>query len=225
MAERLILCSLCGAKNRILPNGIGQPKCGSCGKELVVPSYQLGRPKLFKKPLTWLVIAGIVFGGYLWLQEQKSSRLRTTGDSYTDTLYTPKSAKPSFDVPSVPASHGVLQWPSTPGVSPLGIKTQYGNDYYVKLVDMGGRTIMTMYIEGGRYFEGKVPLGTFEMRYASGKTWYGTKYYFGPETVYAKADKLLNFTSNSSGYSGYTVELILQRDGNLRTSPISRVAF
>lgn len=222
MAERLILCSLCGAKNRILPSGVGQPKCGSCGKELAVPGYQ---PRLFKKSLTWLVIAGIALGGYLWLQEQKSTRLRTTGHSHTDTLHTPKSTKPFFNVPSVPASHGVLQWPSTPGVAPLGIKTEYGNDYYVKLVDMGGRTIMTMYIEGGRYFEGKVPLGTFEMRYAAGKTWYGTKYHFGPETVYAKADKQLKFTSNSSGYSGYTVELILQRDGNLSTSPMSRVAF
>lgn len=225
MAERLILCSLCGAKNRILPSGVGQPKCGSCGKELAVPDYQLGRPKLFKRPLTWLAIVGIAFGGYLWLQDQNGGRLRTTSDSSTDTLHTTKSAKPSFNIPSVPASHGVLQWPSTAGVAPLGVKTQYGNDYYVKLVDMGGRTIMTMYIEGGRDFECKVPLGTFEMRYAAGKTWYGTKYHFGPETVYAKADKLLNFTSNSSGYSGYTVELILQRDGNLSTSRLSHDAF
>jgi hypothetical protein len=29
---------------------------------------------------------------------------------------------------------------------------------------MAERTVMTMYVEGGRYFETMVPLGTYEMR-------------------------------------------------------------
>ena len=33
----------------------------------------------------------------------------------------------------------------------------------------------------------KVPLGTFEIRYASGKQWYGYNYLFGDDTSYSKA--------------------------------------
>ncbi len=63
------------------------------------------------------------------------------------------------------------------------------------------------------------------MRYATGKTWYGTKHLFGPETAYAKADEPFDFTFNGYQYSGYTVELILQTGGNLRTSSISAANF
>jgi hypothetical protein len=90
---------------------------------------------------------------------------------------------------------------------------------------MAGRTVMTMYVEGGRYFETEVPLGSYEMRYASGKTWYGTTHLFGPETSYAKADRPFDFSFDGSQYSGYTVELIMQSSGNLRTIPLSPNSF
>jgi hypothetical protein len=65
MAERLILCSGCGAKNRIAPGKPGQPKCGSCGKQLTVPGYTGTGSRLFKRPLAWLVAIGIVFASLM----------------------------------------------------------------------------------------------------------------------------------------------------------------
>ena len=228
MAERLILCSGCGAKNRISPSGSGQPKCGACGKALAVPGYSQGGLRLFKKPLTWLVVGGLVLGGYLWIEESNDSGSRTTSNAPTgssESSKPPKPAKPVFNATPVQASAGVMQWPSSQGVAPLEIKTSYGNDYYVKLVDIAGRTVITMYVEGGRHFETKVPLGNYEMRYASGKVWYGTKHLFGPETSYAKVDRRFDFKVDGNRISGYTIELILQIGGNLSTSRLSPASF
>lgn len=84
---------------------------------------------------------------------------------------------------------------------------------------------MTAYIVGGQYFETKMPLGTYEIRYASGDVWYGEKHLFGPSTSYAKADELFNFRYERGGYAGYTIELIMQAHGNLRTQSIGPAAF
>jgi hypothetical protein len=46
------------------------------------------------------------------------------------------------------------------------------------------------------------------------------EYLFGTETTYSKADSTFDFTFDGYQYSGYTVELIMQRNGNLRTSGI-----
>jgi hypothetical protein len=124
MAERLILCSGCGAKNRISPDKYGQPKCGSCGKLLAIPGYPKGGRGFSSKPLTWLAVGGLVLGGYFWMEERKGT--------------SSKHSEPVFNAAPVHASAGILQWPSNSGVAPLGIQTRPGNDYYVKLVDMAG---------------------------------------------------------------------------------------
>ncbi len=84
---------------------------------------------------------------------------------------------------------------------------------------------MSFYVRGGQEFETKAPLGIYELRYASGETWYGTQHLFGPDTIYSKADSTFNFTATGTGYNGYTVELILQTSGNLRTSRMSPGEF
>jgi HPt (histidine-containing phosphotransfer) domain-containing protein len=179
MVDRLILCSGCGAKNRIAPEKSGQPKCGGCGKPLTVPkNFKIGF-ELFKKPMTWLVVAGIIFGGYQLIQQGNKSTVHPASSSYAKKIH--QSGKPVFNQIPVPVSSGVLQRPTNPIVAPLGIKTSKGSNYYVKLINMAGQTVRTMFVVGGNYFETKVPLGIYEMRYASGTTWYGTRHLFGPD--------------------------------------------
>lgn len=126
----------------------------------------------------------------------------------------------------VPVSPGVMQEPFGKKVAPLGIRTSHGSNYFVKLVQPStGQTVMSMYVVGGRYFETEVPLGVYEMRYASGEHWYGPEKLFGPDTVYAKADSLFNFRSDGQQYLGYTVELIQQVNGNLGTSRLQPAQF
>lgn len=120
---------------------------------------------------------------------------------------------------------GLLRRPIERGVAPLLIKTKPGLNYFVKLVAPPDRIVMTMFIRGGEYFETKVPLGTFEIRYAAGKTWYGEDCRFGKQTAYSKADRPFQFEVVDQGYSGYTVELIMQTSGNLPVSAISPDQF
>lgn len=111
-------------------------------------------------------------------------------------------------------------------VAPFSIVTPYGMDYYIKLENVDTqKTIMTAYIRGGDIFDTKVPVGNYILKYASGKQWYGTKSYFGDDTTFSKANEIFSFKRTYDGYEGYTVELVLQRNGNLHTSGISRDNF
>ncbi|MXX87050.1 MAG: hypothetical protein F4Y71_11380 [Acidobacteria bacterium] len=111
-----------------------------------------------------------------------------------------------------------------------------GSNYYVKLEDETGRTVVTAYMTGGRDLTTNVPVGEFTMKYAVGQTWYGTEHLFGPgeRTRTFEADDIFEFEETHSetwdgrteiSYSVVTVELILQAAGNLETRPIPREAF
>ena len=107
------------------------------------------------------------------------------------------------------------------GVAPLKIKTSATgeNHYLVKIVDIvNNNTIGSYFIRSGESIDIKVPLGTYEIKYATGVKWYGMNYLFGPDTIYSKADSTFNFVFNGYEYSGYTIELIMQTNGNLRTT-------
>jgi hypothetical protein len=77
--------------------------------------------------------------------------------------------------------------------------------------------------------ETKVPLGRFILKYATGDAWCGENDLFGNQTQFNKANADLRFARQEfyDGYTliGHTVELILQINGNLKTSRISRQTF
>ena len=105
------------------------------------------------------------------------------------------------------------------GVAPLKITTSGagGDNYFVKLVNLGTQQDLAGYfIRSGDTLDIQVPIGTYEMKYATGKIWYGPAYLFGPETAYSKAESPFTFELDR----GYTVELIMQQNGNLRTAGI-----
>lgn len=109
------------------------------------------------------------------------------------------------------------------GVAPLNIKTSSTGayHYFVKIVGAENKKELGSYfIRSGETLNIQVPLGSYEIKYATGKRWYGTTYLFGPETSYSKADSIFTFSFDGGQYSGYTVELIMQQNGNLRTSGI-----
>ena len=110
--------------------------------------------------------------------------------------------------------------------APLEIRTPAGEDYFIRLVPLNSKTpVMEAYIRGGSSLRVNVPLGTYTLKYATGDTWYGPALLFGKDTLYSKADADLDFRETREGYSGYTVELIKQRHGNLHTSSLSAGDF
>lgn len=124
--------------------------------------------------------------------------------------------------------HGGVSWQDNVGekLAPLSFKTNPGTNYLVKMVNLQtGFETGYFYIQGGMPFKTDVPLGKYEIRYASGKNWCNSTVYFGPETVFSKADQPFEFTFENGQYMGYEVELILQARGNLNTPTIDRSAF
>jgi hypothetical protein len=133
----------------------------------------------------------------------------------------------AFGAPPVVISTGVIRIrPGQEWIAPLEVRTSSGNDYFIKLFNVADeQEELAMYVEGGRTFTTNVPLGTYELRYAAGNVWYGERHRFGPDTAYYEADKQFTFYRQGSSVNGYTIELILQMDGNLRTRRIGPARF
>ena len=127
----------------------------------------------------------------------------------------------------LPKNGWIVNYHSGDPIAPLRIITRdsYQN-YFAKIEDYyTGQSILTVFVRGGESIDIEVPLGTYKLKYAVGKTWYGPDYLFGPETSYSKADEKFLFSRVGNNISGYTVELYLQRDGNLQVSNISASNF
>ena len=96
------------------------------------------------------------------------------------------------------------------------------NYYYIKVIDSEtDEVVQTVFLHPGTTFEVTVPAGKLYLKYACGTKWYGSKYYFGSQGSYAKADEILDFTPES----GYTVTLYPVTNGNYATENISMSDF
>ena len=138
---------------------------------------------------------------------------------------------PPLLAPSPPAAvtfqHGIVRrQPSFMVEAPFKIVTSEGANYFFKLVKLhSGEEELAGFIVGGRPLETKVPSGSYELRYAAGESWISEAEFFGPKTAFAKAESPLTFSIDGDRARGVEVQLILQRGGNLRTSPIKRSEF
>lgn len=176
----------------------------------------------FGKVVLFIIISiGVISSLFEYIS--KDSRRDANNHPPTKRVVTSQPA-PAFSQPPKPLPQtGDNTASFVNGVAPLRIKTSPngGYHYFVKLVSTTGHQELGSYfIRSGEILEIEVPVGTYEIKYASGKQWYGTGYLFGPETAYSKADSLFAFNFDGYKYNGYTIELIMQRNGNLRTSGI-----
>lgn len=140
-----------------------------------------------------------------------------------------KESSISFNQPvkPLPQSGITYKYFTGEGIAPLGVKTQSGDlNYFVKVADWDTKeTVLTMFIRSGESASVKLPLGNYEFKYATGKTWYGPDYLFGPNTSYYIADAKMDFYRSGNAYNGHTVELIPRVGGNLRTEKINKNSF
>ncbi|MCX7178656.1 MAG: hypothetical protein NTX56_07755 [Proteobacteria bacterium] len=215
---KILQCPSCGAQNRVEQFSVRQhPLCGRC-------KHPLQEPKAF--PILrflarwkfWLILAVIVGGSVVFDQ---------FGTKPSPSARKAASA-PAFNQPIVPISQGVYRrYTNREALAPFRIVTPAGSEnYFVKLVEAGsGAPVMAIFIRGGQSFETEVPLGVLRVKYATGATWYGDQHLFGPATQYSEADKTFEIAIEGNQISGYTVELIRQRAGNLHTKSISSGQF
>jgi hypothetical protein len=112
--------------------------------------------------------------------------------------------------------------------APLRVETPPGDNYFVKLVraDDKKKALISFFIFGGGSFQTNVPVGTYILRYAIGKDWYGPELLFGPcKTSFFEANTNLEFTLSGRKAIGHRVVLIKQVGGNLATSDIDEGEF
>ena len=224
-----VVCVSCDVRNRVREhNNAEQPKCGNCGAMLGATSKKCStRPTWFDRYKYWILLVGI-FTTYYAVETfgtpSIESLLRVAGSAQRQSV--PPPITPHAAV--VPYTQGEYEvFTTEKRIAPLKIRTAAGTDaYYVKLVEAyTGRTAMTLLIRGGQTVETEMPLGDFRLKYASGKAWYGARNLFGPNTEYMEADSIFKFARVGQQISGYTVELVRQRDGNLQTRKVAASRF
>jgi hypothetical protein len=135
---------------------------------------------------------------------------------------------PAFSAPPVvqPPSGTLRRFSPGEAIAPFQIQTSGAGSYLVKLEDAyRGTDVMDIFVRGGDTIEVEVPLGTYVVKYASGTTWYGYDYRFGPETSYNKAETTFAFRNDGYQITGYTVTLYQVRDGNMQTRRLSPAEF
>lgn len=167
------------------------------------------------------VVFAFLFLFYIFLSDsnfEKNNKAEQLNDT-SNTIFSQPAQTP-------PYSGKTRIFSLSDPIAPLQIKTSSGINYLVKLDDYyGGENIMDIFIQGGDTVEVEVPLGSYEIKYAIGETWYGYLHYFGPDTIYSKADKVFKFEKNGYQVSGYTITLKNIVGGNLHTSRINSAQF
>lgn len=125
----------------------------------------------------------------------------------------------------LPINGYVYNYTSKDALAPLNIKTPLYSDHYLVVLDdyYSGERSFIIFIRGGRSVEVEVPFGTYLIKYATGKEWYGVRELFGPGemTQRFKSDNIFRFRDNGYEYTGYTIELFKQVGGNMNTRPVS----
>ena len=225
---KLIQCASCGAQNRIEGFSYSRfPICGKCRASLPEPA-SIRSLRVAVKYKYWIIL-GVIIGGTVMMDQLRSpSRTSPASAKSEYRASSPFPAQAVLAYPVVQVNQGIRErFTNAKTIAPFRIVTPAGPEsYYVKLIDaFTGTPAMSFFIFGGQSFEAEVPLGTYRVKYATGETWYGENHLFGPTTRYSEADKTFEFSVQGNQISGYTVELIRQRGGNLHTKSISANQF
>jgi len=165
----------------------------------------------------------------------------TQSDDYRNKIYELALEKPNtvvqllrrykFDkykpLPKLLAETSVIKKNFLESNGPIKIKTRAGNNnYYIKLINLqNNQEILSAFIRSGSTLSAHIPLGVYELKYATGHNWYGLEYLFGTSTSYAKLPVSIIFLDKSSEIGKTTIELIPSQYGNLTNKIISEFDF
>jgi hypothetical protein len=193
------------------------PNCGKCHKPLPEHTFVVGLRDLYRSRvlIAFLAIVAVPLVGFT-----AHSLIAQQSAATPAAAIIPIDACANRPQPR----EGVYGWYGPlwgQDIAELTIKTPAGSNYFVKLVDLNGRTARSYFIHGGLTETFSVPLGTFVLKYAMGHAWCDENDLFGESTVTQKAADTFTFDSDTH----WTVELILQRHGNLDTRLIPRSDF
>ncbi len=220
-AKREVRCGVCGTINRVPGYSIRKiPQCGKCRallSENAAIRILRGLHRWRRFPILLLILASPI--AFIALIVLGSNLATTITPSRTINACT---AQPQ-------PREGIYRWYRGEwgdDIAELTIKTTSGSNYFIRLADMSGRPARAYFMHGGATQSFSVPLGTFMLKYAAGNAWCDEQQLFGDDTVYSEASESFTFDQRPGYYpTHWTVELILQPHGNLRTRRITRAEF
>ncbi len=101
------------------------------------------------------------------------------------------------------------------GLAPFTILARNdGKHYYLKLLNASnGSETLSAFLRSGSTYNEHVPIGKYELKYAVGETWYGTRWLFGPKTIFRKLDQVFEFKIQNNEIAGYRLDLYLEPAG------------
>jgi tetratricopeptide (TPR) repeat protein len=112
---------------------------------------------------------------------------------------------------SLPQNGWVERYRTGDAIAPLKIRARPGPEqhHYIKLVDWDNKekTVLTVFVRESHWVDIKVPLGSYELRWAAGETWYGPTLLFGETTRYGRSGYRQVFKRTKKGTQGH--ELLL----------------
>lgn len=121
-----------------------------------------------------------------------------------------------------------IEWPKTnhgiaggEGEGCFEVTVPSGDDAYYLKLKSGDKTVWDAFMHPGTKFKFAVPLGTFDLSYGVGQSWYGWDDTFGSDGSYAVASDQFKF----DGRSCWTVELQRRVGGNLGASSLDQNEF
>ncbi|MBY0247316.1 MAG: hypothetical protein K2Q17_06590 [Nitrospiraceae bacterium] len=224
---KLIQCAQCGAQNRVSGHSITHTSvCGKCRMPLPEPSY-IRSAQFAVRYSVWIVL-GTIIGAAVLINEFRLSDEPTSNDVHTNNDGHSSPPLAARDYPAMPVTQGLHQlYTSAEQIAPFRIVTPSGADsFYIKLTDAStGVLVMTFFVQGGQSFDAVVPVGTYRVKYATGATWYGVDFVFGPDTRYSEAAKIFEFSVKKNQIAGHTIELTPRGGSNLDTKTISAHQF
>ena len=105
--------------------------------------------------------------------------------------------------------------------SKIVVENPTDNAYYMKFENKDGETVFAWFVRPQSTCPMYMGLGTYYLKWACGKTWYGEKDLFGPDTVYKKDDEEWPFEQGKY----WTLKLESVENGNVQTENISKDEF
>lgn len=198
----------------------------------IVQQKKSNKTKLGLLITVLILVVAIAFGlNYASPNNQQMAappQKQTTTSSDNTNKPSTTSNKPASSLTAQSFYNGmVVKAPRGSAVAPLTVSTKGNLKYYVVLVDKThkGTNNMAFCVVGGKTVEKDVPLGNYDVYYATGAEWYGKDHLFGEKTSYYKCDETFLFYEDGDSYMGWTLELYEQTNGNLDTDPVSEAAF
>lgn len=218
MSIREIRCEACRTLNRLPDYSVRRiPECGRCHARLPETRSATTRRMIYRFRVQ--IAAAPMAAILVWV-----ALVAMTPGRGTQTLAgaTRTTTAPSAAACGQSLSQGLnVEYDGAENAADFTITTSPGPFYLVKLDRVAADSSpLLSFIQGGQSLNTRVPLGEFKLKYATGTNWCADAGLFSDDTVFSEANDTFIFSS-----SHLTVELPLQRDGEVMTKEISRNEF